>query len=123
MRKFRNAALAGATAVAVAFGSTSVAMAQENTDTQPAAQAPADANTQPEGDENKKEEATEGEKLSEKQTEAKGEDIFGDKKKWKDVPAGWKALYVGTWILGIAAVIGAIAGPIDNFIKYGPFAK
>lgn len=33
MRKFRNAALAAATATAVAFGGTSVAMAEETQDT------------------------------------------------------------------------------------------
>lgn len=113
MRKFRNAALAGATAMALTFGGTSVAVAAETNDQNQA------ANTQPEGS-NTGDKAPASEKSS---ASAKGTDIFGSQRVWKEVPSEWKALYAGTWILGIVAVLALVAAPIDNFIKYGPFAK
>ncbi|MCQ4622847.1 hypothetical protein [Corynebacterium sp. CCUG 70398] len=118
MRKFRNAALAGATAMALTFGGTSVAAAEENTD---------QTNTQPGANQDATDQETNGQNESEasekKETEINGREIFGQKPNWDAVPSSWKAIYAGTWILGIVAVIAAIAGPIDNFIKYGPFAK
>lgn len=127
MRKFRNAALAGATAMALTFGGTSVAMAEENTDTQPAA--PAGTSQQEKSTSsqtslqhvigrdifqiNPKDDTT---------NEVEGQKIFGEKN-WDEVPFGWKFLYGSTWALGIVAAIALVAGPIDNFIKYGPFAK
>lgn len=116
MRKFRNAALAGATAMALTFSGTSVAMAQDTQTQQAADQAAA---AQPATD-NTGDKAPASEKSS---ANAKGTDIFGSQRVWKDVPSEWKALYAGTWILGIVAVLALVAAPIDNFIKYGPFAK
>ncbi|MCQ4617960.1 hypothetical protein KBX10_02550 [Corynebacterium sp. CCUG 59401] len=122
MRKFRNAALAGATAMALTFGGTSVAMAETEQQTPSnSSQAGTPENTSNSGSSLQH---FIGKNIfqTDQGTEAKGEDIFG-KKNWDDVPFSWKLLYGSTWALGIVAAIALVAGPIDNFIKYGPFAK
>lgn len=127
MRTFRNAALAGATALALTVSGTSVAMA-EDTPNPPAGNET--TNTQ------------QADKPAEKQSvahkigrdvfkinpkddttnESKGEDIFGKEKNWDNVAYGWKLLYGFTWAMGIAAVFSLLIAPIDNFLRYGPFA-
>nr|VDG63392.1 Uncharacterised protein [Streptococcus thermophilus] len=120
MRKFRNAALAGATAMALTFSGTSVAMA-ETEQQAPAAETGTSEKTTNSGS---SVEHLIGKNIfqTDKGTEATGEDIFGQKN-WDQVPFSWKLLYGSTWALGIVAAIALVAGPIDNFIKYGPFAK
>ena len=112
MRKFRNAALAAATATAVALGGTTVAVAQDNpAPEQPAASAPADTNNAAPADTNNDGGSS---------AKSNGQNIFGKQTNWSVVPSSWKALYAGTWILGFAAVFALLIAPLDNFLKYGP---
>lgn len=126
MRNFRKAAFAGATAVAVAFGSTAVAAA----DTTPTApefshtrvqDVPADA--QPDFrtkvgnkveawylDEDGKVQATGVEK----------KEFFGE---WtKETPVWSKILFAGGIAAMVSAIIGLIVGPAYNFFVHGPAA-
>ena len=136
MRKFQKAALAGATAVAVAFGSTSVALAEETT-----TETTQDQNTQNEAtktgvptrkptDKDKAGgEITSSNKLAHSSgavdkdgnlTGAKGTDIFGKDKKWENLAPWAKAGYLTTIFLSVSAAIGLIVGPLYNFIVHGP---
>lgn len=109
MRKFRNAALAAATATAVALGGTTVAVAQEASDNNGSSasniqhQIGRDIFRTNEGD------------------GATGEDIFGEKK-WDKVPFGWKLLYGTTWAMGAFALFTFLIAPIYNHFKFGPGA-
>lgn len=114
MRNFQKAALAGATAVALTFGTTAVATAVE----------PADSTNQ---ETSTMQPAGEKESLSskigrdlEKDKPANGENIFGSSKNLSNEPAWAKILYGTTITAGVAAFIGLIVGPLYNFVVHGP---
>jgi len=135
MRNFRKAALAGATAVAVAFGSTAVATAQTEEDTK-AAENTYVAPARPVEDKDGKDGVKPG--SSEKITHSKwlefrdkdgnlrgtdGTAIFGLKKKengFDDQPTYAKVGYGLTIFTAVSAVVGLIVGPLYNFIVHGP---
>jgi len=52
-----------------------------------------------------------------------GRDLFGLTKEWDNVGTPAKVLYGLTVALGSVAAFGLILAPLDNFIKYGPFAQ
>lgn len=122
MRNFRKAALAGATAAAVAFGSTAVATAEEKTGTE-------DITVQ--------EKPTEGEgSLSsrigdglEKDQTAYGPALFGSSKgdaegeteTYEQQPAWAKVFHALSIFTAVSAVVGLIVGPAYNFVVHGPF--
>ena len=109
MRNFRQVALAGATAVAVTFGSTAVAAAQTET---PATTTAAES----------------GPSLSHKigkhldsGTTADGRAIFGVQKEGFEEQPAWAKLLYGLLIFNSAAAFfGLIVGPAYNFIVHGP---
>lgn len=105
MRSVRNAAVAGATVLALTLGTTT-AIAQENAPTTaPSLSSQLNTGLDLEGDQ-----------------PAKGEDIFGSSKDFEEQPAWAKALYALT-VLGTAgAFVGLIAGPLYNFVVHGPQA-
>lgn len=114
MRNFQKAALAGATAVALTFGTTAVATAVE----------PAESTTQ---ETSSPQPAGEKESLSskigrelEKDKPADGRNIFGSSKDFSGEPAWAKILYGTTITAGVAAFIGLIVGPLYNFVVHGP---
>lgn len=115
MRKFEKAALAGATAVAVAFGSAAVAPAEEGaseTTTGAATQATPTAGTGST--------ATKVGHDLEADKGADGRKIFGFDKDLASQPA-WAQLFYGVSVLaGVSAFIGLIVGPLYNFIVHGP---
>lgn len=125
MRNFRKAALAGATAVAVAFGSTAVAAAEDAT--------PSDAQItpvepRPKTDNDGTGEQTTANKVAHRVgavdedgnlTGARGTDIFGEEKNWEVVPGWGKIGYVTTIFLSVSAVVGLIVGPLYNYIVHG----
>ena len=127
MRNFRKAALAGATAVAVAFGSTSVAMAEE------AKEETAKVQTRPKSDADGKGPATTSSKIGKglgatdedgNPTGADGRVLFGSSKEaegrtWGDQPAWAKAGYITTIFLSVSAAVGLIVGPLYNFFVHG----
>ncbi|MDO5670966.1 MAG: hypothetical protein Q4G50_13330 [Corynebacterium sp.] len=122
MRSIRVAAVAGASALSLMFGTT-VAIAEEGK---------ADNATVIEGAENNLTE-TEGEgSLSsridstssmEGDQPANGVALFGSSKQgFEDQPRWAQVMYAGTVIGTIASIIGMIVGPIHNWINHGPQA-
>lgn len=108
MRNFRQVALAGATALAVTFGSTAVAAAEELTTTTTAAES--------------------GPSLSHKigkhlksDQKADGREIFGVQKEGFEAEPAWAKLLYGLLIFNSAAAFfGLVVGPAYNFIVHGP---
>lgn len=138
MRNFRMATIAGATAVAVAFGSTSVAFAED---------APENS-TAPTTTEQQQSQEGRGEfdRVAEpikadggsstrigkalggwsKDTEGKtiehgadGTEIFGSEKNLSSQPVWAQLLYSLNLITVIGALIGLVAGPLYNFVVHG----
>ena len=108
MRNFRQVALAGATALAVTFGSTAVAAAEQ--------------------DQTKVTATENGPSLSSKigkdldsGTTADGRAIFGVQKEGFEEQPAWAKLLYGLLIFNSAAAFfGLIVGPAYNFIVHGP---
>lgn len=132
MRNFRKAALAGATAVAVAFGSTSVAMA----DTEPKIVVDEKgAITRVHDERDGKGAATTSSKIGKtfgatdengNPTGANGRVLFGLEKKDPETGADWnaqpewaKAGYISTIFLAVSAAVGLIVGPLYNYFVHG----
>lgn len=121
MRTFRNAALAGATALALTFGGTAVAGADEPDTTLSSAQTQNGSSLANKiGKEIFK---IEGE--GDPSDTLNGREIFGigDDNNLSGQPFGAQLLYFLTVILGISAVASLLIAPVDNFLKYGPFAS
>lgn len=123
MRNLRNIALAGATAVALTFGSTSVAAADEPAQPQQNSQQGATDTPKPglsswvgQNIFGIGEHGGKGDKTDAQQ-------IFGSSKDWANASTAGKRLYVFSVVLGITAILALLIAPIDNFIKYGPHAK
>lgn len=108
MRNFRQVALAGATALAVTFGTTAVATAE-----QPGTNVTATQN---------------GPSLSHKigkhldsETATDGREIFGAQKEGFEEQPAWAKLLYGLLIFNSAAAFfGLVVGPAYNFIVHGP---
>lgn len=134
--RIRNAAIAGATAIAVAFGGTTVASAQssQNTTAPSATATPTETASADYpgifGSSNTTNEGTVSSKIGDnlnQQDPANGQAIFGSSKTENDgtatlagQPAWAKLLYAATIIGGIASVVGTIVGPVYNYIFHGP---
>ena len=109
MRNFRQVALAGATALAVTFGSTAVAAAKTETSATTTA-------------------AESGPSLSheigkhlDSGTTADSRAIFGVQKEGFEEQPAWAKLLYGLLIFNSAAAFfGLIVGPAYNFIVHGP---
>ena len=132
MRNFRKAALAGATAAAVAFGSTAVATAETTA---------AESTTTVERDTRTVEPTVDGKDGVEPGSSAKiansewlefrkddelqgtdGEALFGSSKEgFNEQPRYAKIGYGATVFTAVSAIIGLIVGPLYNFIVHGDF--
>ncbi len=141
--RIRNAAIAGATALAVAFGGTTVASAEEptapkqeqssNTGSSASNGADVDENGNLINEGDKEEGGTLSSKIGaslDAKEKANGRAIFGSSKSENDgadtldnQPAWAKALYGTTIATAIATVIGLIVGPLANFVQFGPFSR
>lgn len=133
MGTFRKAALAGATAVAIAFGSTAVATAQDAegpaTGTAGTADTSSPYNESVTGNdpENPSLSARIGRDLDSQET-VTALDIFGgsshkpehEAAPFDELPGWAQALYVTGIVGAIASFIGLIVAPIANFIQFGP---
>ena len=133
MRNFRKAALAGATAVAVAFGSTTMAVAEDKgpeaeTNQSSTSSSSEDKGTTTPSDDNKgtsKASTKIGAGLGAydkdgKATGADGRAIFGsDKTGFGEQPAWAKAFYAVTVFSAVSALIGLVVGPAYNFVVHG----
>lgn len=133
--RIRNAAIAGATALAVAFGGTTVASAEDTA--APKQEQSSTANGSSTSD-NKGEstpdekDAAKGASLSstintglklEGDKEADGQKIFGSSKDLSEQPKWAKVLYGTTIATAIATLIGMVVGPLANFVQFGPFSR
>ena len=121
--RIRNAAIAGATALAVAFGGTTVAGAVEGSSSAEATQTATNEGSSQNGSSN------EGQSLPNKidqdlklegEKAADGTKIFGSSKDFSGQPVWAKVLYSLTILGGIGAVLGGVIGPVMNFINHGP---
>ncbi|OAA17841.1 hypothetical protein CAFEA_07045 [Corynebacterium afermentans subsp. afermentans] len=119
MRNFRKAALAGATAVAVAFGSTAVATAETvNPDNQLGEATAGDSSLS----------SRIGAGLEGDQT-AYGPALFGsshgeaegETEAYEQQPAWAKLFHALTIFTAVSALVGMIVGPAYNFVVHGPF--
>ena len=134
MRNFRKAALAGATAVAVAFGSTAVATAA--TESTEAPEAPAyTAPFRPVEDKDSKDgvEPASSHKITnsewlqfrDKDGNLRGTDgteIFGtEKDNFGEQPRYARLAYGATIFTAVSAVVGLIVGPLYNYFVHGDF--
>ena len=133
MRNFRKAALAGATAVAVAFGSTAVATAETTEDTT-AADSTYTAPVRPVEDKDGKDgvepasshKITNSEWLEFRDQDGNlrgtdGEAIFGKKDNFDAQPRYAKLGYGATIFTAVSAVVGLIVGPLYNYFVHGDF--
>lgn len=136
MRNFRMATIAGATAVAVAFGSTSVAFA-EDAPNAPAAPTTTEQQSQEDrGEFDRVAGPTKADggsstrigktlggwsKQDGKTVEhgADGTKIFGLQKDLSSQPVWAQLLYSLNLITVIGALIGLVAGPLYNFVVHG----
>ena len=134
MRNFRKAALAGATAVAVAFGSTAVATAEETTEDTTAAENTYVAPSRPVEDKDGKDgvkpgsshKITNSEWLQFRDEDGKlrgtdGQAIFGKKDNFNAQPRYAKLGYGATIFTAVSALVGLIVGPLYNFFVHGDF--
>ena len=125
--RIRNAAIAGATALAVAFGGTTVASAQETVtqdDHNVTVEQQNPSKTATGGvDDDKKSEGSLSSKIGNKleaDQAANGVGIFGSSKDFSGQPAWAKVFYGATVVAGIGALLGGIIGPVYNFFVHGP---
>lgn len=125
--RIRNAAIAGATALAVAFGGTTVASAQETVtqdDHNVTVEQQNPSKTATGGvDDDKKSEGSLSSKIGNKleaDKAANGVGIFGSSKDFSDQPAWAKVFYGATVVAGLGALLGGIIGPVYNFFVHGP---
>ena len=122
--RIRNAALAGATALAVVFGGTTVAVAAEGPSSAEATQ----TTTANEGS-SQQASSNEGQSFPNKvdqdlqlegEKPADGTKIFGSSKDFSGQPAWAKVFYGATVLAGVGALLGGIIGPVYNFFVHGP---
>ena len=108
--RIRKAAIAGATALAVAFSGASVATAAETS---------SDQNTSSNDPNTNGGSSTAGDWLNADKP-ADGRDIFGKESDLSSQPAWAQALYGIGIASAVITVIGGLVGPALNFIKFGP---
>ena len=126
MRNFRKAALAGATAVAVAFGSTTMAVADEGTPApQPEENQSSSTDTPSDDNQGKSKASTKigaglGAYDKDGATAADGRAIFGSEKEGFGQQPAWAiAFYVLTVFSAVSAAVGLVVGPAYNFVVHG----
>ncbi|MGO2695036.1 MAG: hypothetical protein ACTILH_06100 [Corynebacterium casei] len=130
--RIRNAAIAGATAIAVAFGGTTIASAEEATNDENISSnvegTSSDLSSDPEGEE------SDGGSLSSKigdsglvnkgdddnkNTQFNGRDVFGSSKNFENVPSWAESFYALTIVASIGSLIGLVVGPAANYFQFG----
>lgn len=133
--RIRNAAIAGATAIAVAFGGTTIASAEEATNDENISSNVEGTSSDLSSDEDAaSEEEGNGGSLSSKigdsdlvnkdeddnkNTQFNGRDVFGSSKNFDNVPSWAQGFYALTIIASIGSLIGLVVGPAANYIQFG----
>ncbi|MCQ9341857.1 hypothetical protein NQ023_01320 [Corynebacterium phoceense] len=137
--RIRNAAIAGATALAVAFGGTTVASAEDTAAPKQEQSSTANDTSSSTEKEGAEKDAAKDASLSSKintglklegDKEADGRAIFGSSKSedngaetLESQPKWAKVLYGTTIATAIATLIGMVVGPLANFVQFGPFSR
>ncbi|MBU5653507.1 hypothetical protein KPA07_01055 [Corynebacterium aurimucosum] len=127
--RIRNAAIAGVTALAVAFGGTTVASAADTVQQDDHSVTVQEQNPSKTAQDGKDDTTPEdykpslsskvGQKL-EGDKAANGVAIFGSSKDFSGQPAWAKVFYGATVFAGLGALLGSIIGPVYNFFVHGP---
>ena len=132
--RIRNAAIAGATAIAVAFGGTTIASAQENEEENVSSNVENTSSDLSSDEDAASEEEGNGGSLSskigdsdlvdkgegdDKNTQFNGRDVFGSSKDHDNIPSWAKSFYALTIVASIGSLIGLVVGPAANYIQFG----
>lgn len=136
--RIRNAAIAGATAIAVAFGGTTIASAEEATNDENISSnvegTSSDLSSDAEGAEGTEGEESDGGSLSSKigdsdlvdkgeddnkNTQFNGRDVFGSSKDHDNIPSWAESFYALTIVASIGSLIGLVVGPAANYFQFG----
>lgn len=123
MRNFRNAAIAGATAVALTFGGTTVATAAEADQDTTATGSQENGNSG--SSEGRSWQTAVGGSLGNDHGDSKvnGRDLWGKDRTPEDNPKVAETLRGLSIALGVFAGLTFLIAPAYNFVKFGPFAK
>lgn len=133
--RIRNAAIAGATAIAVAFGGTTIASAEEATNDESISSNVENTSSDLSSDEDAaSEEEGNGGSLSskigdsdlvdkgegdDKNTQFNGRDVFGSSKDHDNIPSWAESFYALTIVASIGSLIGLVVGPVANYFQFG----
>ena len=132
--RIRNAAIAGATAIAVAFGGTTIASAQQNDEENVSSDAENTSSELSSDEDAASEEEGNGGSLSskigdsdlvdkgegdDKNTQFNGRDVFGSSKDHDNIPSWAESFYALTIVASIGSLIGLVVGPVANYFQFG----
>ena len=132
--RIRNAAIAGATAIAVAFGGTTIASAQQNDEENVSSDAENTSSELSSDEDAASEEEGNGGSLSskigdsdlvdkgegdDKNTQFNGRDVFGSSKDHDNIPSWAQSFYALTIVASIGSLIGLVVGPVANYFQFG----
>lgn len=132
--RIRNAAIAGATAIAVAFGGTTIASAQTDENTE-SSQSSENTNEETTNEDAKSSGSSDSDaSLSSqigdsdlvdkgeddnKNTEFAGTDVFGSSKNFDEVPSWAQGFYALTIVASLGSLVGLVVGPVANYFQFG----
>ena len=132
--RIRNAAIAGATAIAVAFGGTTIASAQQNDEENVSSDVENTSSELSSDEDAASEEEGNGGSLSsrigdselvdkgegdDKNTQFNGRDVFGSSKDHDNIPSWAESFYALTIVASIGSLIGLVVGPAANYFQFG----
>ncbi|MEY8577507.1 hypothetical protein AALI21_04245 [Corynebacteriaceae bacterium 6-324] len=132
--RIRNAAIAGATAIAVAFGGTTIASAQQNDEENVSSDVENTSSELSSDEDAASEEEGNGGSLSsrigdselvdkgegdDKNTQFNGRDVFGSSKDHDNIPSWAQSFYALTIVASIGSLIGLVVGPAANYFQFG----
>ena len=122
MRTFRNAALAGASALALTFGGTAAATAQETPEQDSSVSSSQENNGSSSGSSDSSWQTRFGHLLgNDHDAQVTGQDLWG-KERAEDNPEVFEVLRGLSITLGVFAGLTFLIAPAYNFVKFGPFA-
>lgn len=123
MRSIRKAAVAGAAAVTMAFGSASVAFAQDDVCSTPTDNVdvcvPLDKDYETDNDPNNPSLSSQIGRSLDRDEGVTGTELFGVDTDLSSAPAWAQAFQALTVVAGLGSLIGLVVGPIYNAIVHG----
>lgn len=123
MRSLRKAAVAGAAAVTMAFGTTSVAVAQDDVCSTPTDNVdtcvPLDDDYKTENDPDNPSLSSQIGRSLDREEGVTGTELFGQDTDLSSAPDWAQAFYALTVVAGLGSLVGLVVGPIYNAIVHG----